>query len=53
MGKGKGSVDHFAAKIKGGKVLFEMDGVPEDIAKKAMKLASYKLGVKIKFVKKR
>ncbi len=51
MGKGKGGVDHFVAKVKGGKVLFEMDGVSEEVAKKAMSLASYKLGVKTKFVK--
>lgn len=50
MGKGKGSVDHFVAKVRGGKVLFEMDGVPKETAEKAMRLASYKLGVKTKFV---
>ncbi|MCD6149850.1 50S ribosomal protein L16 [bacterium] len=53
MGKGKGSVDHFVAKVRGGKVLFEMDGVTEEVAKKAMSLASYKLGVKTRFVKRR
>lgn len=52
MGKGKGSVDHFVAKVQAGKILFEMDGVTEEMAKKAMKLASYKLGVKTKFIKK-
>lgn len=52
MGKGKGSVDHFVAKIQAGKILFEMDGVTEEMAKKAMKLAAYKLGVKTKFIKK-
>jgi large subunit ribosomal protein L16 len=50
MGKGKGSVDHFVAKIRGGKVLFEMDGVSREAAEKAMKLAAYKLPVKTKFV---
>lgn len=50
MGKGKGAVDHFVAKIKPGRVLFEMDGVTEKIAKEAMKLASHKLNVKTKFV---
>ena len=50
MGKGKGSVDHFVAKIKQGRVLFEMDGVTEDLAKEAMRLASHKLNVKTKFV---
>jgi large subunit ribosomal protein L16 len=52
MGKGKGAVDHFVALIKKGRVLFEMDGVKEEIAKEAMKLAAYKLGVKTKFIRK-
>lgn len=52
MGKGKGGVDHFVARIKAGRVLFEMDGVPEKIAKEAMRLASHKLGVKTRFIKK-
>ncbi|HEX8973941.1 MAG TPA: 50S ribosomal protein L16 [Patescibacteria group bacterium] len=50
MGKGKGSVDHFVAKTKTGRVLFEMDGVAESVAKEAMRLASHKLCVKTKFV---
>lgn len=50
MGKGKGSVDHFVAKIKQGRVLFEMDGVAEEVAKEAMRLASHKLCVKTRFV---
>ena len=50
MGKGKGSVDHFVARIKQGRVLFEMDGVTEEIAREAMRLADYKLCVKTKFV---
>ena len=52
MGKGKGSVDHFVAKIKAGRMLFEMDGVTEKIAQEAMKLAAYKLNVKTRFIKK-
>jgi large subunit ribosomal protein L16 len=52
MGKGKGSVDHFVCKIRSGKVLFEMDGVPKEAAEKAMKLAAYKLPLKTKFVEK-
>ena len=52
MGKGKGAVDHFVAVVKAGKILFEMDGVKEDVAKKAMQLAAYKLNVKTKFVTK-
>lgn len=50
MGKGKGSVDHFVAKTKQGRVLFEMDGITESVAKEAMRLASHKLNVKTKFV---
>lgn len=50
MGKGKGTVDHFVAVVKPGRILFEMDGVKEDIARKAMKLAAYKLNVKTRFV---
>lgn len=52
MGKGKGAVDHFVAVVKEGTVLFEIDGIKEDIAKEAMRLASHKLGVRSKFVSK-
>lgn len=52
MGKGKGPLDHFVAVVKRGRVLFEMDGVAGTIAEKALQLASYKLSVKSKFVKK-
>ena len=52
MGKGKGSVDHFVAKVKQGRMLFEMDGVAVDLAKEAMRLASHKLSVKTRFVEK-
>jgi len=50
MGKGKGSVDHFVARIKQGRMLFEMDGVAPELAKEAMRLAAHKLCVKTKFV---
>lgn len=50
MGSGKGSLDHFSAVVKPGKVLFEMDGVKEEVAKEAMRLASHKLPVKTEFV---
>jgi len=50
MGKGKGSVDHFVAKVRAGKVLFELDGIPKVAAAEAMRLASHKLAVKTKFV---
>ena len=52
MGSGKGSVEFWVAVVKPGRVLFEMSGVPEDIAKEAMRLAGHKLPVKTKFVKK-
>lgn len=50
MGKGKGSPDHFVAKVSAGRMLFELDGVSEKVAAEAMKLAAYKLSVKSKFV---
>lgn len=50
MGGGKGAVDHFVAVVKRGKILFEMDGVTPAQAKEAMRLASYKLPVKTKFL---
>lgn len=52
MGKGKGSVDHFVAKIQAGKILFELDGIPKAAAEEAMRLASHKLSIKTKFVAK-
>ena len=50
MGSGKGSVDHWVAVIKPGRVLFEITGVPEEAAKEAMRLASHKLPIKTQFV---
>jgi len=50
MGSGKGSVDHYVALVKPGTILFEMDGVSEELAREAMRLAKYKLPVKTKFV---
>ncbi len=52
MGKGKGAVDHFVAIVKPGTIMFEMDGVKEELAKESFKLAAYKLNVKTKFVTK-
>lgn len=52
MGKGKGSVDHYVAVVRPGTVMFEMDGVKREMAKEAMRLASYKLNVKTKFIEK-
>lgn len=50
MGSGKGAVDHYVTIIKPGMILFEMDGVPEDKAKEAMRLAAHKLPVKTRFI---
>ena len=46
MGKGKGAVDHYVAVVKPGMIMFEMDGVGEEMAKEAMNLAAYKLPIK-------
>lgn len=50
MGSGKGSVDHWVAVVKPGRVLFEIAGVPEESAKEAMRLAAHKLPIKSQFV---
>lgn len=50
MGSGKGSVDHYAAKVQPGKIMFEMDGVAEEVAKEAMRLAAHKLPVRTRFI---
>lgn len=50
MGKGKGAPESWVAVIKRGRILFEMDGVPKDIAREALRLASHKLPIKTKFV---
>ncbi len=52
MGKGKGPVDHYIAPVRAGTVMFEMDGISEEMAKKAINLAAYKLPVKSKFITK-
>ena len=51
MGKGKGAVEYWVAAVKPGRVMFEMAGVAEDVAKEALRLAANKLSVKCKFVK--
>ncbi|MBI1754898.1 50S ribosomal protein L16 [Candidatus Azambacteria bacterium] len=53
MGGGKGSVDHYVAAVKPGRILFEIDGIEESIAKEAMRLAAFKLPVPTTFVKRR
>ncbi len=50
MGKGKGPTDAWVAPVKPGMILYEMEGVPRDIAKEALRLASHKLCVKTRFV---
>ena len=52
MGSGKGSVDHWVAVVKPGRVMFEMNGVAEEVAREAMRLAMHKLPIKCKFIKK-
>ena len=50
MGKGKGALDHYVAIVKPGRIMFEIDGVSEDIAKEALRLAAQKLPVMTKIV---
>ncbi len=50
MGKGKGAVDHWVAVVKPGRIILELSGLPEDVAKEAIRLASYKLPIKTKMV---
>ncbi|MFQ5647478.1 MAG: 50S ribosomal protein L16 [bacterium] len=50
MGKGKGGPEKWVAPVKAGRVLYEMEGVSEEIAKEAMRLASHKLGLKSRFI---
>ena len=53
MGGGKGAVDHYVAVVRPGTVMFEMDGVTEEQAKQAMKLAAYKLPMRTRFITKK
>jgi len=53
MGKGKGEPELFVARVKPGRILFEADGVPENVAREAMRLAAQKLPVKTKFIVRR
>ena len=50
MGSGKGSPEYWVAVVKPGRVMFEMDGVSEEVAREAMRLAGHKLPIKTKFV---
>ena len=51
MGKGKGPVDAWVAVVKRGRVMYEMDGIPEDVAREALRLAAHKLPIKTRFLK--
>jgi len=50
MGSGKGSLDHFSAVVKSGRIIFEMEGIEVDVAKEAMRRASHKLPLKTRFI---
>ncbi|MCF6343296.1 MAG: 50S ribosomal protein L16 [Devosiaceae bacterium] len=50
MGKGKGSVEYWAARVHPGRVMFELDGVSEEVAREALRLAAMKLPIKTRFV---
>ena len=50
MGSGKGAVEYWVAVVKPGRIMFEMDGVSEEVAKEAMRLAGHKLPIKTKFI---
>ncbi len=50
MGKGKGSPEYWVAVVRPGRIMFEIEGVPEEIAREAMRLAAHKLPIKTKFV---
>ncbi|HBN30948.1 MAG TPA: 50S ribosomal protein L16, partial [Rhodobacteraceae bacterium] len=52
MGKGKGSIEYWAARVKPGRIMFEIDGVSEVIAREALRLAAMKLPIKTRFVEK-
>lgn len=51
MGSGKGAVDHWVAVVKPGRIIFEIGGVSEEIAKEAVRLAGHKLPVRTRFIK--
>lgn len=53
MGKGKGALDHWAAKVAPGRILFEIEGVPLEVGKEALRLAAQKLPVTTKFIVRR
>lgn len=52
MGSGKGALDHYVFQVRPGRILFEMDGVTEEVAREALRLGAHKLSVKTKFIAK-
>lgn len=50
MGNGKGAVDHYVFQVRPGRILFEMDGVSEELAREALRLGAHKLPIKTKFI---
>ncbi|UHD44680.1 50S ribosomal protein L16 [Aureimonas altamirensis] len=50
MGKGKGAIEYWAARVAPGRIMFEIDGVPEDIAREALRLGAAKLPIKTRFI---
>ena len=50
MGSGKGAVDHWVAVVKPGRMMFEIGGIKENMAKEALHMAAYKLPIKVRFV---
>ena len=50
MGKGKGAVDYWAARVAPGRIMFEIDGVPDDVAREALRLGAAKLPIRVKVV---
>ena len=50
MGKGKGDLDHWVAPVRRGRVMFELSGIPEDFAKRVLRLVAFKLPVQSKFI---
>ncbi len=50
MGKGKGSIEYWAARVRPGRILFELDGVSEEVAREALRLAAMKLPIKTRFI---
>jgi large subunit ribosomal protein L16 len=50
MGKGKGSIDYWAARVKPGRIMFEIDGVSDEVAREALRLAAMKLPIKTRVV---